>query len=35
MNFDDSLNKQMKDPEFKKEYDALDSPFCMPSITIS
>ena len=27
MNFDDFLNTQMKDPEFKKEYDALEPEF--------
>lgn len=26
-NFDDFLNTQMKDPEFKKEYDALEPEF--------
>ena len=26
-NYDDYLQEQMKDPEFKKEYDALDSEF--------
>ncbi len=27
MNFDDFLNTQMKDPKFKKEYDALEPEF--------
>lgn len=26
-NFDDFLNTQMKDPEFKKDYDALEPEF--------
>ena len=26
-NFRDSLNKQLKDPAFKKEYDALETEF--------